>query len=148
VLVYLDDILIFSKTPEQHIEHLKYVLDTLRRHDYYAKLIKCAFGQTELEFLGHIVGAEGIKVDPRKTETVRQWPTPKNVSHVRSFLGLANYFRKFIKDFAKIAYPMTELTKKDTPWTWTDNCQTAFDRLKDALTSAHVLKTPRLHTTF
>jgi hypothetical protein len=89
----------------------------------------------KLQWIGHIVGAEGIKVDPAKTDTVRSWPTPKNASHVRSFLGQANYFRKFIKDFAKIAHPLTELTRKDTTWAWTDKCQQAFDRLKDALTS-------------
>jgi hypothetical protein len=140
VLVHLDDILILSRTPEEHIKHLKYVLDTLRAHGYYAKRCKCAFGQTELQWLGHIVGAEGIKVDPAKTDTVRSWPTPKNASHVCSFLGLANYFRKFIKDFANIAQP--ELTRKDTIWAWTDKCQQAFNRLKDALTSAPVLKLP------
>ena len=94
VLIYLDDILVFSKNADEHVGHVTEVLAILRQHKLYAKLAKCVFGKTELTFLGHVVGAEGIEVDPRKIEVVKDWPTPKDVHNVRQFLGLTNYFRK------------------------------------------------------
>jgi len=100
VCVYLDDILVYSRTEAEHIKHLRIVLDVLRRHDYKAKLAKCEFFKQELKFLGHIVSTGGIKPDPAKVQVVHDWPQPRSVYEVRSFLGLANYFRRFIRTFS------------------------------------------------
>ena len=97
VLIYHDDILVFSKTEEEHVKHVKEVLEILRQQKLYAKLAKCDVGKSELTFLGHVVGAEGVKVDPKKIEVVKEWPDPRDVHNVRQFLGLTNYFRKFIQ---------------------------------------------------
>lgn len=142
VLVYLDDILIFSKTPEEHLQHLREVLQILRDANLYAKLSKCTFGTHELEFLGHIISKDGLKVDPKKTAAVTSWPVPKDVSHVRSFLGLANYFEKFIRNYAMMVTPLTDLTRKDRAWLWTPECQKAFEAVKAALSTAPVLSLP------
>ena len=150
VVVFLDDILVYSKDPTKHLEHLEIVLNKLREHQFFAKLAKCAFGQDRIEFLGHIVGPEGIQMDPRKVEAVRQWPRPTSVTEVRAFLGLAGYYRRFVKGFLRIAAPLTNLTKQNTLVTeaWTDACEQAFQELKDALTSAPVLLFPDLTKPF
>jgi hypothetical protein len=143
--VYLDDILIYSKTPQEHVKHLEQVLQVLRENEFYVKLSKCDFEKRELKFLGHMVGAEGIKVDPTKTKVVEDWPVPSNVSHVRSFLGLANYFRKFLPAYAIVTAPLIKLTRKGLVWgpdTWTQECQEAFDKVKNDLTKAPTLTTP------
>ena len=141
-VVYLDDILIFSKTPEEHEEHLETVLRILERENLYAKLKKCDFNKAELLYLGHVLTRDGIKVDPAKISCITDWPTPKNVHEVRSFLGLANYFRKFVQAYSIRAAPLTKLTGKATPWKWTSECQDAFDGLKADLTSSPVLVSP------
>ena len=142
VVVYLDDILVYSKTEADHQKHLRLVLEKLREEKFYACLQKCEFAKPEIKFLGHIVGAEGIKVNPAKIAAVNDWPQPTNVHHVRSFLGLANYFRKFIQGYAKLAAPLTDLTKTANPFIWTSQCQEAFDGIKWALTHAPVLASP------
>jgi hypothetical protein len=144
VVVYLDDILVFSKSPEEHVEHLRTVLDLLRQHKFYAKKEKCSFNQPEVKFLGHIVGRDGLKVDPKKVDTVTKWPTPKNATEVRQFLGLTNYFRKFIKDYSTLAAPLNDLTKKDTNFqeTFKEVHLRSFEALKEALTTAPVLILP------
>ena len=113
VIVFIDDILVYSKTWEEHVQHLRIVLQTLREHQLYAKKEKCDFWLTEVKFLGHVISEQGISVDPSKIETVLQWERPKNVVEIRSFLGLAGYYRRFVKDFSSIAAPMTRLTKKE-----------------------------------
>jgi hypothetical protein len=123
VLVYLDDILIYSRTPEEHCLHLRQVLEVLREHRLYANLRKCSFAKPELSYLGHVITAEGIKVDPRKTTAVTNWPRPTSLGDLRSFLGLATYFRKFIRHFAQLAMPLHRLTRKDALWQWTPECQ-------------------------
>ena len=139
VLVYLDDILIFSK---EHLDHLRQVLQILRDNSFYAKLSKCSFAQSEVECLGHILSRDGLRVDLRKTAAVQSWPTPDDLHQLRSFLGLANYFRKFISDYSSLTHPLTCLLRKDAPWTWSAACAAAFQSVKDALTSAPVLALP------
>ncbi|XP_075500095.1 uncharacterized protein LOC142538678 [Primulina tabacum] len=130
------------KTRELHREHLRMVLQLLRDKQLYAKLKKCEFWLEQVAFLGHIVSREGISVDPSKIEFIKQWSIPKTVSEVRSFLGLARYYRRFIADFSKISLPLTSLTRKATKFEWTIECQQAFQTLKNKLTSAPVLVLP------
>jgi hypothetical protein len=142
VLVYLDDICVMSKSPEEHIEHLEAVLKILRANQLYVKIQKCEFNKPEVHFLGFIAGKGGLKVDPRKIAVVEEWPTPKDNHEVRQFLGLTNYFRKFIQGYATIAAPLQELTGKNIQFAWTDACDQAFAALKHALTHAPVLALP------
>jgi transposase InsO family protein len=142
VLSFLDDILIFSKTREEHLRHIREVLERLREKKLYGKLSKCEFMRSEVGFLGHRIGADGLCVSPDKVDAVKSWPTPRNVHDVRSFLGLAGFYRRFVKDFSKIALPMTELTHDKAPWKWGPDQQKAFDQLKAALCSAPVLILP------
>ena len=134
--------LIFSKTPEEHAEHLETVLQILEREGLYAKLKKCDFKKAELLYLGHMLSREGIEVDPAKISCIAEWPIPKNVHELRSFLGLANYFRRFVPAYSVRAAPMTKLTGKNTPWNWSSQCQDAFTGLKADLTNSPVLAYP------
>ena len=142
VVVYIDDILVFSKTEAEHQAHLRIVLDLLRQERFYVCKAKSMFAQTEVRYLGHIVDSEGIRPDPKKVEAVQSWPVPKNVSDVRSFLGLCNYFRKFMDHYSEVAIPLTNLTRKNVPFDWTGRCQDAFEKLKLLLTRAPLLRTP------
>jgi hypothetical protein len=119
VVVFIDDILIFSKTEEEHEEHLRLVLEKLRSNQLYAKFSKCDFWLIEVAFLRHIISARGVSVDPGKVKDVLNWMPPTTVLEIRSFLGLAGYYRRFIKDFSKIAKPMTRLLEKNKPFEWT-----------------------------
>jgi hypothetical protein len=148
VVVYLDDILIFSKTAEEHLSHLRKVLQTLRENQFYANPKKCEFMKEEISFLGHRVSAEGLKVDPEKVRVVADWKPPTDVYGVRSFLGLANYFRRFLQGYSTLVVPLTYLTRKNKPWEWTDECQDAFEKVKYALTNAPVLAPPELEKPF
>jgi hypothetical protein len=112
VVVYLDDILIYSKTAEEHFAHLRQVLQILRHEKLFAKMKKCTFFEKETHFLGHVVGRDGIRADPAKIAAVQDWPVPQSASHVRSFLGLTNYFRRFIQGYAQLTHPLTDLTGK------------------------------------
>ena len=141
-LVCLDDILVFSKSPEEHAEHLETVLRLLREHTLFAKRSKCQFNTAELDFLGHVVGADGVKVDPKKTAVVRSRPQPRDVHQLRSFLGLTNYFRRFVQAYANLMGPLTNLLRKSVTFEWSPACQTAFDGIKHALTTAPVLVMP------
>ncbi|KAJ9560732.1 hypothetical protein OSB04_005892 [Centaurea solstitialis] len=142
VIVFIDDILIYSKSKEEHVVHLREVLEILRRERLYAKFSKCAFWLEEVQFLGHIINREGIKVDPAKIEAVMNWEIPKAPIEIRSFLGLAGYYRRFIQDFSKIAVPLTRLTKKSEPYVWGYEQQMAFDTLRKKLCEAPVLTLP------
>jgi hypothetical protein len=142
VVVYLDDILIFSKTEEEHKRHVRLVLEILRKERFYVCKAKSSFNQTETKFLGHIVGTDGVKPDPQKVEAVRNWSEPKDVHHVRSFLGLANYFLRFMQGYATLAQPLTHLTKSKVKFEWTPRCQEAFDGIKDCLIRAPCLASP------
>ncbi|XP_037446316.1 uncharacterized protein LOC119316015 [Triticum dicoccoides] len=142
VIVFIDDILIYSKTEEEHSMHLKIVLQILREHKLYAKLKKCDFWMNKVPFLGHIISEEGISVDPAKVQAVAEWQRPSTVTDIRSFLGLAGYYRRFILNFAKIAAPLTHLTKKGIKFEWSDECEKSFQELKNRLVSAPVLALP------
>jgi hypothetical protein len=131
-----------SRTPEEHRQHLEQALAVLREHQLYANLKKCSFAKPELLYLGHVVSKEGIKVDPVKIRAIQDWAVPESVPHLRSFLGLATYFRKFIRDFSRIAAPLHRLTRKDVPWDWSPQCASAFQALKDVLTQAPCLAFP------
>ncbi|WVZ63667.1 hypothetical protein U9M48_013281 [Paspalum notatum var. saurae] len=148
VVVFIDDILIYSKTEEEHEEHLRLVLQKLREHKLYAKLSKCEFWLDQVPFLGHIVSKGGIMVDPSKISSVMDWKVPKVVKEVRGFLGLAGYYRRFIESFSRIAKPMTSLLEKGVPFIWTKERQAAFDELKKRLTTAPVLTLPDLTKSF
>ncbi|KAL5821813.1 hypothetical protein ACOSQ3_023695 [Xanthoceras sorbifolium] len=141
-VVFIDDILVYSQTTEDHDRHLRVVLQILREKQLYGKLSKCEFWLSEIAFLGHIVSAEGIKADPKKIEAIVEWKPPRNVTEVRSFLGLAGYYRRFVKGFSSIASPLTKLLHKNVRFEWTDRCQAAFDRLKAMLVEAPVLIQP------
>jgi len=142
VVVFVDDIFVFSKDEEEHARHLKEVMDTLRAHELKAKFSKCHFWRKEVLFLGHIVSKQGIAVDPAKVAAVQDWKVPKNVTEVRSFLGLAGYYRKFIKNFAKISAPLTWLMKKNLAFAWDIECDIAFQMLKRALITTPILALP------
>ena len=132
----------YSGSSEEHSEHLRIVLQTLRERQLYAKLSKCQFLLDRVAFLGHVISVEGVSVDPKKIEAVVSLKPPKNVSKVRSFLGLAGYYRKFVEGFSKIAAPLTKLTRKDVKYDWVEACRQSFEELKGRLTSAPVLALP------
>jgi hypothetical protein len=148
VVVFIDDILIFSKNEEEHAEHLRIVLQRLREHKLYAKFSKCDFWLKEVQFLGHIISDKGISVDPSKIQDVLDWQAPTSVPEIRSFLGLAGYYRRFVPEFSKIARPMTELLKKGVRFSWGNNCEQAFQTLRRLLTSAPVLAQPDITRPF
>ena len=142
VVVYLDDILIFSKSEAEHQAHVRMVLEVLEREKFYVTKAKSRFAQTEIQYLGHVVNAQGVRPDPKKVSAVQSWPVPQNVHDVRSFLGLCNYFRKFIGHYSSIAVPLTNLTKKSVGRNWTGRCQDAFEKLKRSLVEAPLLRSP------
>ena len=139
VVVFVDDILIYSQSEVEHEIHLRIVLQLLRDHQLYAKFIKCEFWLAEMGFLGHVISASSVSVDPGKVEAMMSWERPKSVFEIRSFLGLAGYYRRFIKDFSWLAAPMTRLTWKEIKFVWDDSCKRAFQELKRRLTSAPIL---------
>jgi hypothetical protein len=141
VLVFFDDILIYSKTYIQHIKHLHLVLQTLRENKLFAKLSKCVFAAPQVEYLGHIISGAGVLTDPNKIEAVKSWPQPKNVTQLRSFLGLAGYYRRFVQNYGQICRPLHDILKKDS-FSWTPTQTHAFRQLKAALTSPPVMALP------
>ena len=141
VIVYLDDILVFSSTEEEHIIHVRKVLQALGDKQLRLEPDKCEFHTQRTEFLGYIITTEGVEMDPKKVEAVKDWPRPESVKDVQSFLGFANFYRRFIKGYSAIASPLTELTKKGETFEWTDVRQKAFDKLKEAFTTAPILQT-------
>jgi hypothetical protein len=172
--VYLDNVLIFSRTDNEHLQHLEIVLDLLHQYSLEVKRSKCESFKSELKFLGHIVSAKGMQPDPAKVAVIQQWPTPQSIFDVRSFLELANYFRKYIQGYTKIAVPLTDLLmgidkqdrkgkfmrwgkltefksspiKREYALQWTDACEQAFRALKCALISVPVLSLPDFTKSF
>ncbi|KAK8521849.1 hypothetical protein V6N12_066431 [Hibiscus sabdariffa] len=142
VVVFIDDILVYSRTEEDHDRHLRLVLQTLLENQLYAKLSKCEFWIREVVFLGHVVSSEGIRVDPKKVEAIVNWKQPISVTEIRSFLGLAGYYRRLVSGFSKVAAPLTKLLQKGVKYEWSDARQQAFEKLKEALINAPVLTQP------
>ncbi|GJT02704.1 putative reverse transcriptase domain-containing protein [Tanacetum coccineum] len=142
VIVFIYDILIYSKTQEEHVEHLRLVLELLKKEKLYAKFSKCEFWLREVQFLGHVINGNGIHVDPSKIEAVKNWKAPRTPTEVRSFLGLAGYYRRFIENFSKIAKSLTILTQKCKTFDWGEEHELAFQTLKDKLCNALVLALP------
>jgi len=143
VVVYIDDILIYNGSLEEHEEHLRKVFQRLRENKLYANLEKCEFGVTEVDFLEHRITQKGLKMDDHKVKAILDWEPPKSVPALRSFIGLASYYCKFIKDFAKIVAPLTNLLKKSAvTYKWEEACDKAFEILKGILVMAPVLKLP------
>ena len=142
VIVFIDDILIYSKSEEEHREHLKLILELLKKEQLYAKFSKCEFWLKSVQFLGHVVSSQGIHVDPAKITAIQNWEVPKTATQVRQFLGLAGYYRKFIENFSILAKPLTTLTHKDKKFVWSDEQESSFQALKQKLTSAPILSLP------
>ncbi|MES9884745.1 MAG: reverse transcriptase domain-containing protein [Sedimenticola sp.] len=147
-LLYIDDIIVFADSFEQHIGRLSEILSRIESAGLKLSPKKCKLFKREVEFLGHVVSQDGIATDPKKVEVVKNWPTPKNVHDVRSFLGLCSYYRRFVKNFADIARPLHQLTEKATTFVWTDACSEAFDTLREALITAPVLSYPSTRSNF
>jgi hypothetical protein len=148
VVVFIDDILIYSKTKKEHARHLRVVLTRLREHQLYDKFSKCEFWLDTIPFLGHILSAEGVAVDPSKVKDILDWKPPTTVHQVRSFLGMAGYYRRFIPDFSKVSKPITELLKNNVKFNWSPECNEAFEKLKKLLTTPHVLAQPNIEKSF
>ena len=141
-LAYLDDIILFSKTPEEHVERLEILLQRLSDMNLKLKPSKCALMQRKVTFLGHVVSGEGVATDPEKIKLISEWPEPTNIRQLRGFLGLSGYYRRFVKDYSHIANPLNKLLKKDQRFVWNEECQMAFDKLKLALSSPPILALP------
>jgi hypothetical protein len=139
VMVFIDDILVHSRSEAEHEEHLRLASQKLRENRLYTKLNKCEFWMKQVAFLGHAISKGGISVDPSKVQDVLSWNAPTSVSDIWSFLGLAGYYRRFIEGFSKISKPMTELLEKDKKFEWTSACKASFQELKKRLTTAPIL---------
>jgi hypothetical protein len=148
VMVFIDDILIYSKNEEEHEEHLRLVLQKLREQELYTKFNKCEFWLKEVAFLGHIITNRGIAVDPSKVSDVLKWEPPRTLSEIRSFLGLTGYYHRFIEGFSTIVKPLTTLLEKDREFKWSGACQASFEELKKRLTTIPILVMPDLQKSF
>lgn len=142
VLVFVDDILIYSQTLEDHVSHLREVFQLLQQHELYVKASKCSFAKSHLEYLGHIIGVAGVSTDLGKVKAVQDWLVPKNLRQLRGFLGLVGYYRKFIQGYGLMTNPLTKFLKKDVKYVWSPLALEAFDSVKQALTQAPVLRLP------
>jgi len=147
-LVFFDDILIYSSSYEEHLQHITKVLAILQRDQWQAKMSKCAFAQEKIAYLGHVISAEGVSTDETKIDNIRDWPTPTNLKELRGFLGLTGYYRKFIKHYAILSQPLSALLKKGVLFVWTEATETAFQVLKNALITAPVLALPDFNQQF
>lgn len=142
VIVFFDDILIYSSTFEEHLQHLQQVFELLTQDQWLVKLSKCSFAQESISYLGHVISAQGVGTDPTKVEAIHKWPQPADVKELRNFLGLAGYYRKFVCNFAVIARPLHDLLQKGQLFVWIECHQSSFLALKSALMLALVLALP------
>ncbi|GJY81028.1 putative reverse transcriptase domain-containing protein [Tanacetum coccineum] len=143
MIVFIDDILIYSKSKQEHEEHLKFILELLTKEELYAKFSKCEFWILKVQFLGHVIDSQGIHVDPAKIESIKDWASPTTLTEIRQFLSLAGYYRRFIEGFLKITKLMTKLTQKKVKFDWGDKQEAAFQLLKEKLCSAPILALPK-----
>ncbi|XP_072074188.1 uncharacterized mitochondrial protein AtMg00860-like [Arachis hypogaea] len=141
IAVFFDDILVYSRTREDHLHHLRTALGVLLQHEFFAKLSKCTFCQPQVEYLSHVVNGEGVQVDASKIKVIVEWPRPSTLKQLRGFLGLTGYYRRFVAKYAHLAAPLTELLKKNS-FAWTREAEVAFETLKKALTHTPVLTLP------
>lgn len=148
VVIFIDDVLIYSKTWAEHVDHIRQVLALLQQHQFKVKLSKCSFAKNELAYLGHVINANGVATDPKKVDIVHNWPTPTSAKEIRSFLGLAGYYRKFVQNFGSICKPLTNLLKKGSMFLWTSEHESSFQALKTALVTAPVLALPNMQKPF
>jgi hypothetical protein len=148
VQLFIDDILIYSRTMEEHGEHLRLVLQCLQENKLYGKLSKCSFYQSNIHYLWHVISIEGITIDPTKVEDIMEWPASANVPEVCSFMSLERYYRWFVEGFSKIANSITDLQKKNKKFVWTEKCAEEFQRLKELLTMTPIQKVPDMDTDF
>jgi hypothetical protein len=148
VVVFIDDILVYSQNEQEHEEHLRKVLQRLQDCQLYAKLSKCEFWISKVLFLGHILNRDGLAVDPKKVAAILDWKAPKDVRGIKSSIGMTGYYRRFIEGFSKIARPMTALLAKKVEFKWTPACQESFEMLKQKLTTSPVLVLPDVHKPF
>ena len=144
----MDDIIVFSASVEEHLQHLSAVFERLRNAGLKLNAKKCQFAREEVPYLSYLISKHGLRTDPKKTKAVESFPIPTCGRELRSFPGLASYYRRFIQGFAKIAHPLHALLRKDTPFKWTPDCQEAFDELKNKLVTTPVLAYPDLTQTF
>ncbi|GJU04655.1 putative reverse transcriptase domain-containing protein [Tanacetum coccineum] len=142
MIVFIDDILIYSKNKKDHEEHLRLILRLLKKDELYAKFSKCEFWLSKVQFLGHVIDSEGIYMDPAKIKSIKDWASPKTPTEIRQFLGLASYYRRFIEGFLKIAKPMKKLTQKSVKFDWSEKLEAVFQLLKQKLYSAPILALP------
>jgi hypothetical protein len=147
VLVFFDDILIYSKSWEDHVRHVDTVLQLLNEQQLYAKPSKCFFGVKEVEYLGHIISHEGVKLDPNNIKAMMDWPIPKTLKNLRGFLGLTSYYRKLVWNYGRITTPLMTLTKMDA-FSWTSEAIKDFEKLKEVMCKAPVLTTLDFTKTF
>ena len=142
VVAYLDDIVIYSNSMEEHVGHLQTVFRVLRENELFVKREKCTFATEEVQFLGHVIGHGKLKMDEPKVKAIMEWEAPTKVMELRSFLGLVNYYRRFIEGYSRKAAPLTDLLKKGKTWDWSGHCQEAFEELKTAVSQEPVLALP------
>lgn len=147
IVVFFDDIFVYSSSIEEHASHLQQVFECLELHKFYIKMSKCSFCQLTIEYLGHLVDAQGVHADPKKVESMLVWPIPKTQKQLRGFLGLTGYYRRFVKGYSLKASPLTELLKKGG-FKWTEEATKAFTLLKEAMTQAPILRLPNFQKTF
>jgi hypothetical protein len=148
MMVFIDDILVYSRSEEEHEEHLHLVLQKLREHRLYAKLSMCEFLMKQVAFMGHAISKGGIFVDPCRVQDVLSWNAPTSVGDIQSFLGLAGYYQRFIEGFSKISKPMTELLEKDKKFEWMQTCEASFQELKKRLMTTLILVMPDMEKSF
>ena len=146
-MVFFNDKLIYSRTWEEHLQHIEAVLRILEEQQFHAKLSKCEFRMKEMLYLGHIIGVDGVRVHEEKIRAIRDWSEPRNATELRGFIGICTYYRNFVRGFSQLAAPLTDLTKKGT-FSWSDTAQRAFDRLKEVMSSCPVLALPNFMQPF
>lgn len=148
VVVFIDDLLIYSATWQEHVQHIEAVFQALQQHQLHVKLSKCSFAKQELSYLGHVISSSGVSTDPKKIQIISDSPTPQCVKDLRSFLGMAGYYRKYVRSFGLLSKPLTNLLKKGVVYVWTSEAEASFQALKHALVIARVLALPNFSKTF